>query len=76
MICKNLSNEKYFNYSFVCGIGKVELNDGKGNRWIVSYKEWCQNYLIIDKWRDLNKYDMIYNEEIDKKIDNEKFSSS
>ena len=76
MNCKNLSNEKYFNYSFVCGIGKVELNDGKGNRWIVSYKEWCQNYLIIDKWRDLSKYDMIYNAEIDKKIDNEKFSSS
>ena len=76
MICKNLSNEKYFNYSFVCGIGKVELNDGKGNRWIVSYKEWCRNYLIIDKWRDLSKYDITYNEEIDKKIDDGKFSSS
>lgn len=67
MICKNLSNNKYFNYTFACGVGKVELNDGKGNRWIVSYKDWCENYLIIDKWRDLSKYDIRYNEEIDKK---------
>ena len=76
MICKNLSNNKYFNYTFASGVGKVELNDGKGNKWIVSYKYWCENYLIIDKWRDLSKYDITYNEEIDKKIDNEKFSSS
>ena len=76
MICKNLNNNKYFNYTFAYGVGKVELNDGKGNRWIVSYKDWCENYLIIDKWRDLSKYDITYNEEIDKKIDNGKFSSS
>jgi len=72
MICKNLSNNKYFNYTFASEVGKVELNDGKGNKWIVSYKDWCENYLIIDKWRDLSKYDIKYNEE----LENGKISSS
>ena len=76
MVCKNLSNNKYFNYSFVCPRDKVELNDGKGNRWLISNKDWCKNYLIIDKWRDLNEWDIKYNEETDKKIDDGEFSSS
>ena len=76
MICKNLKTGKYFNYSFACNINKVELNDGKDHKWLVSYEEWCKNYLIIDKWRNLSKWDIKYNEEIDKKIDDGEFSSS
>jgi len=72
MICKNLETNKYFNYKFAQGGELVEINDGQGYKGFVPYKDWCENYLIIDKWRNLNEWDKKYNNE----LENEKFSSS
>jgi len=72
MICKSLKTGKYFNYSFNYPFKNVELNDGINNQFMIPYKEWCKDYIIIDKWRNLNECDIKYN----KKIDDEKISSS
>lgn len=72
MICKSLKTNKYFNYSFNGPFKNVELNDGMDNKFMIHYKEWCKDYLIIDKWRNLNEWDIKYNKE----IENGKLSSS
>ena len=72
MICKSLKTGKYFNYSFVCPFKNVELNDGINNKFMISYTDWCKDYLIIDKWRHLNEWDIKYN----KDLENGKLNSS
>ena len=57
MICKRLSDNKYFNYKFT----------GKNNDFIqlsnpyppeefniIRYETWLNEYMIIDKWRTLS----------------------
>lgn len=65
MICKSLKTSKYYNYSFACPFKNVELNDGLDNKFMIPYKDWCKDYLIIDKWRDLNEWDIKYNKDLD-----------
>lgn len=64
MICKNLKTGKLFNYHFN-EYNKVELDNGKGWNIGINYDDWCQEYLIIDKWRNLTPDDMKYNNDLD-----------
>jgi len=51
MICKNLTTKEEFNYSFIPeGMVKLE-NPVKTIE--VKYEDWCQDYLITDKWNNL-----------------------
>ena len=53
MICKGILNEKYYNYKFVED-GLVELSNPSMDEAIyVKYEDWCMDYYIIDKWRNL-----------------------
>ena len=72
MICKNLKTGKYYNYQFIQGKELVKIDDNDSYKIFIPYKEWCKNYLIIDKWRNLNEWDIKYNKE----IENGKLSSS
>ena len=72
MICKNLKTGKYFNYKFTKSAGLIELDDTQNPKLFIHYTDWCKDYLIIDKWRNLNEWDKKYNNE----LENEKFSSS
>ncbi len=51
MICKNFSTGIRYNYSFVDN-GEVKL-ENLNETFRVKYEDWCQDYLIIDKWNDL-----------------------
>lgn len=72
MICKNLETGKYFNYQFIQDKELVKIGDNNDYKIFIPYKDWCKDYLIIDKWRDLNEWDIKYN----KDLDDGKFSSS
>lgn len=72
MICKNLKTGKYFNYRFVRGEGLIELDDTQNPKLFIQLFDWYKNYLVIDKWRNLNEWDIKYNKE----IENGKLSSS
>ena len=71
MICKEIKTNKLFNYCFKES-KNVELNDGINDSVEVDYHTWCKEFYIIDKWRNLNDYDIKYNEN----LENGKFSSS
>ena len=51
MICKHLITKEEYNYRFVED-GKVEL-ENKYNIFTVLYEDWCQDFLVIDKWNTL-----------------------
>lgn len=63
MICKNLKTNLYYNYRFYEDM-TVELNDNVNPSFFVTYHDWCIDYLVIDKWRNLNELDLKYNENI------------
>ena len=51
MICRNISTKEDFNYKFI-EEGKVQLTNPT-KEYIILYEDWCMDYLIIDKWRNL-----------------------
>ena len=58
MVCKNLETGKYYNYQFIQDKELVKIDDNNGYKIFISYKDWYKDYLIIDKWRDLNEWDI------------------
>ena len=53
MICKNLTNNVVYEYTFEEG-GNVRLRN-KEQDFMILYEDWCNDYLIIDKWKKLMK---------------------
>lgn len=51
MVCKNISNQIEYRYTFVEG-GNVRLVDKDLNEIVESYEDWCRDYYITDKWRN------------------------
>ena len=51
MICKNFTSNERYNYSFVEN-GEVLL-ENLNESFRVKYEDWCQDYLILDKWNSL-----------------------
>ena len=66
MICKEIKTGLYFNYKFK-NKNKVILSDNKDS-FIISYDQWCKQYYIIDKWKNLSPYDIKYNDELKNNI--------
>lgn len=59
MICKNNKTGKYFNYEFISENLINIWNPNKkygtnGFSEIITYKNWLNNYTIIDKWKTIN----------------------
>ena len=54
MICKRLSDNKYFNYSFL-NETVVKLVDPElpEDFKYVEYQDWYKEYLVINKWSSL-----------------------
>ena len=65
MICKSLKTKLLYNYRFTNK--SVEISDDENFVVEISYTDWCKNFYIIDKWRNLSKSDKKYNEEIKNK---------
>lgn len=54
MICKSVLNDKYYDYKFIEG-GIVELTrPDMEHPLLVKYGDWCLDYFIIDKWRNID----------------------
>lgn len=51
MICRNVTNGKDYEYTFEEG-GKVRLRS-RIQDFTILYEDWCINYFVIDKWRNL-----------------------
>ena len=51
MICRNLSTDEHYNYRFIED-GKVEL-ENEFNIFSINYEDWCLNYLVVNKWKNL-----------------------
>ena len=63
MVCCEILTNIRFNYRFI-DEDTVEIWDGEDYNQKISYRKWCQNYLIIDKWRDLTQYEINENKKI------------
>lgn len=59
MVCANIETKKRYNYKFVDPMS-VEISDIDGNKKVIKYHDWCKHFYIIDKWRDLNKSDTLW----------------
>lgn len=51
MICRNILTKVDYNYKFI-DKETVELSNVDKTE-IINYKDWCKDYLIIDKWRTI-----------------------
>lgn len=50
MICKNEQTGEYYNYEFV--ENEVKLwQPNMINEIFINYKDWCNEYYIVDKWK-------------------------
>lgn len=54
MICKSELNNKYYDYKFTeDGIVELARPDIK-DPILVKYEDWCNDYYVIDKYRNLD----------------------
>ena len=60
MICKNIKTGKLYNYLFNKQ-NKVEIDNGNGWHMGIDYEDWCKDFYIVDKWRNLTQNDIEYN---------------
>lgn len=61
MICKRLSDGKYFNYAFINDVVvQIDNPNYPIERANVYYKDWLDNYIIINKWDYIKLHDKIY----------------
>ena len=61
MICKRLSDGKYFNYRFINDVVvQIDNPNYPIERANVYYKDWLDNYIIINKWDYIKLHDKIY----------------
>ena len=61
MICKRLSDGKYFNYAFINDVVvQIDNPNYPIERANVYYKNWLDNYIIINKWDYIKLHDKIY----------------
>ena len=61
MICKRLSDGKYFNHQFINDVVvQIDNPNYPIERANVYYKDWLDNYIIINKWDYIKLHDKIY----------------
>ena len=61
MICKRISDNMYFNYRFINdAIVQIDNPNYPIERANVYYKDWLDNYIIINKWDYIKLHDKIY----------------
>ena len=61
MICKRLSDGKYFNYQFINDVVvQIDNPNYPIERANVYYKDWLDNYIIVNKWDYIKLHDNIY----------------
>ena len=61
MICKRLSDGKYFNYTFINDVVvQIDNPNYPIERANVYYKDWLDNYTIVNKWDYIKLHDKIY----------------
>jgi len=54
MICKSVLNDKYYDYKFTeNGMVKLTRPDMECEL-LVKYEDWCFDYYIVDKWRNID----------------------
>lgn len=62
MICKNIKTNILYNY-FFDNYNRVMINNGFEST-TVNYKDWCKDFYIVDKWKNLSELDKQYNSRI------------
>ena len=62
MICKNIKTNILYNY-FFDNYNRVMINDGFEST-TVNYKDWCEDFYVVDKWKNLSELDKQYNSRI------------
>lgn len=54
MICRSELNNKYYDYKFIeDGIVELTRPDSE-DPVLVKYEDWCNDYYVIDKYRDID----------------------
>jgi hypothetical protein len=61
MICKRISDNMYFNYRFINdAVVQIDNPNYPIERANVYYKDWLDNYIIVNKWDYIKLHDNIY----------------